>query len=95
MAGNSCRERHIGIVPLVINELNVPGPSLPSADQSHCLRCLVACGETAFLLSLPNEASEFRQQGDDLPSVLLLLFYVFICILNVAALVLKLMYCIK
>jgi len=85
----------MGIVPLVINELNVPGPSLPSVDQSHCLRCLMACGDTAFLLSLPNEASEFRQRGDDFPSVLLLLFDVFICILKVVALVLKLMYCIK
>lgn len=35
------------------------------------------------MLSLPNEASAVRQRGVDLTSVLLLLFYAFICILNV------------
>lgn len=79
----------------VIDELNVSGPSLHSVDQSQCLVCLVACGGTVFLLSLPNEASEFNRRGVDLPSVLLLLFDVVICILNIVDSVLKLMYCIK
>lgn len=56
----------------------------------------MAFWDTQFVLSLPNEASAFRHRGVDQLSVLLLLFYVFICILNVVAnMVLKLMYCIS
>ncbi len=55
-------------------------PSLRAIDQCQCLRCHVAFWDTQFVLSLPNEASAVRQQGVDFPSVLLLMFDVFICI---------------